>query len=521
MIEKTRRYTDRDNCPLTMKPIDFSNKCTKCMYYWAGATNLMQDNARSIYCLCKEGTGRLEKNAQPSFSGGENTQRAIALLLRHPSFAIGIVSRFMPFSRKTMSEALDYTYLYPLAENNQAKWSVDNLERVMSAYNKSAGPEYGDIQCRLARNIGVPWTTEWVESLSSHFDYLDLCYNELFPWTAELIEKHLLNNGTGTHRTAGEWWGMSKNTRLPWSTSFINRFIKEWDWDTLSRNPSLPWSESLVFEFDGYWDWKSLSLNEGIPWSNGFIEENMDKLDWEGLSGNQSLPWTADFVENHVDDWSWSFLSGNPGLPWSLEFFEKHIDRWNWSSLSENPALPWSLEFFERHTDKWDWPSLSRNPALPWSREFFVKYLDNWNRLMVTANPGLPWSSDFFEKYFSWTPYPSSNPDSLPASLDFFPWSLDFLEEHETAIFDEDSLSPVALSGNRQVWQSCFSNHVTESNVVALLKFADEESERLYKRRREFEKDRASIRRMRNAEHGSFFAGFSGDEADSVYWNCE
>jgi hypothetical protein len=139
------------------------------------------------------------------------------------------------------------------------------------------------------------------------------------------------------------WFELSKNTGINWTTEFILKYSDKWietyledvdyttlrkisKWYGISENNSIPWSIDFINQFDKKLDWKILSANPSLPWTDEFVKSNIEKLDFENLSANSSFLWSIQFIEIHKKELNWQKLARNENLPWSLDFLIKFQD---------------------------------------------------------------------------------------------------------------------------------------------------------------------------------------------------
>ena len=76
------------------------------------------------------------------------------------------------------------------------------------------------------------------------------------------------------HRDQLNWKYLSRNTSLPWSEAFIDRYKDKWEWEHHDReedryydglsNNTLAWSEALIERFANKWDWTVLAINKSV-----------------------------------------------------------------------------------------------------------------------------------------------------------------------------------------------------------------------------------------------------------------
>lgn len=110
--------------------------------------------------------------------------------------------------------------------------------------------------------------------------YTSYLYNELFPWTINLIEEKSFdlfykgNNRSPVRKI------FAKNIIVPWSVKLLDRFKHDLNWSYITANESVPWSLDLINKFAihlTYSDliWQLLRFNI----DDDFIEEVFEKIE--------------------------------------------------------------------------------------------------------------------------------------------------------------------------------------------------------------------------------------------------
>ena len=121
----------------------------------------------------------------------------------------------------------------------------------------------------------------------------------------------------------------------------------------------------MIEKYEDKWDWFRLSDNKSLPWSSELIEKYEDRWNW-------------DFDYEYEDDFAPLYIGFGLGLPskgyipWSIELIEKFEDKWGWEHFSSNEHLPWSIELLVKFEDRWDWRFMYANEKV---YEIFKPYL--------------------------------------------------------------------------------------------------------------------------------------------------
>lgn len=209
--------------------------------------------------------------------------KIIDFLFSHPEFLTEMASLFYAFSEKELEkfeDKIDFT----------SKWVI---------YNLSATEQL-----------------DLIEQYSKQLNWRVICSNSKLPW----IEEDLLKRW----KKQLNWYGLASNELLHKDPSFFENNLEKWLADPfnyfgmLSRNSALPWSAEFIDRFSDFWDWEWLCMNEGIYWNTELIELYIDKVEWGGrkyssdgsfrveggLISNENLDWTIDFIlryEEYID----------------------------------------------------------------------------------------------------------------------------------------------------------------------------------------------------------------------------
>jgi len=417
---------------------------------------------------------------------------------RHPTFFFQLISKHYSFTPDLIHELFGKLDFKLLSSNKNVKWT----SQLISAYSGKWS------WWILNLNDSLPWNIDFIRQFQGVLDWKGISEKADLHWTTDFIDEFwsfFSSEDTSRRFISTEADGkkstkiaLSRNSHLPWSISFIDRYIDYWDWKMLSRNPGLPWGPELIDRYKEKWKWWELSSNIGIPWSLGLIDRYIEKLrfggeDEEGwkslcLSGNISLPWSYEFIEHFKTKWDWSELSGNKGLPWSDELIRTYTDKWDWSNLARNSKILWTYDIikenenrfaFDSHfwqnnvewteklldeyASKWNWDNLSGNENLPWSEHLIKKYEKLWNwggpekPVMsfrgLSGNPKLPWSLEFINKYvdhIKWNWFSANRGVNWTVKLIELYWNK--LEEQE-------------LINNGSVWEKAFKPCVDDQFI--------------------------------------------------------
>lgn len=344
--------------------------------------------------------------------------------------------------------------------------------------------------------------------LFAHHEFFINHLSGVYPLSPAFIEKHkdLLN-----------WYSLTSNEELPWSTEFFMRFDDYWYYGTgdddlefsVVQNKAIEWDMQLIEKYHDKVDWQVFSQSNKLLLENpGIFDKFKDKLCWEFISGNEYLPWTEQFIEKFKDYWNWDYLSGNRGINWSLSLMKKYkkfnIERYrkgnnepwldikdsvdltapvpkkentfdsqesvDFNLLSCNEKTQWSEAIINRNKDKWNWEYLSENSALPWSEELIDRYIDRWefghpiyhkNEMILisglSSNPALNWSSSLINKYKDhWFWYTLSYNEGIP-------WSLDIINEfYDLWVWE-------SLTWNMKLWEKVFYPYLDYKNIDDIL----------------------------------------------------
>lgn len=323
-----------------------------------------------------------------SISSDKNVIWSIELIRK---FKTRLVWRSKPNSQ------LDKT----LSNNPNLPWSIDFINEFIEEW------DWVDLSC----NKGVPWSIDLINEFKNRWAWGFLSSNESINWSEELIDalidKWRWHSGVDRNFNNKYFTGLSNNTSLAWSLSFITKYSEKLTWYNLSSNDSLPWSKELIEHFYERWNWESLSGNKAIHWSLEMVYRWKDRLSFYSLSHKTYLKLPIDFIRDNAIKFDWEgdeygFSGGlcdNPNLPWSEEFIEEFKDKFNWHRLSAQDFLPWSESFIDRYEDYFCWGNLSYNSALPWSIKLIDKYFDRWDWESLSGNTSIKWTEEMLSKY--------------------------------------------------------------------------------------------------------------------------
>jgi 5-methylcytosine-specific restriction endonuclease McrA len=271
---------------------------------------------------------------------------------------------------------------------------------------------------KIVQNLpGVTEKTITTLSPSSESDIIDFLVKNIIKnnFTQEILSKFypFSESQIDIYKEKLNWFSLSLNESLQWSSDLIEKFESKFDWDGLSGNNGLPWRSEVIEKFEHKWNWHSLSGNKTINWSKELLEKYEDKLDFKQLSGNPSLPWSVELIEKYEERWDWGYydswlntdeklfipgLNSNEALSLSVQLVERFKNKWNFESLSSNKTKTWTIELIDKFKEKWDWTSLSGNESLPWSIELVGSFQTKWNKISLCMNPSVPWTIEFIEK---------------------------------------------------------------------------------------------------------------------------
>lgn len=316
---------------------------------------------------------------------------------------------------------------------------------------------------RIFYNERVLWNEELIEH-SINFNPTALnafCFNPNINWNKSLINKYQNDEHFS-------WSSISRNEGVNWNEILNSNNIDQLNWGEygISKLKSFPWSSELITKYSHLFSWKTLSGNQSLPWSLTFIDYFIENWQWEmlGLSHNPKVPITQEIIDKYIEKWDWPFLSGNPGLPWTEELINRFQGKWRNASLSHNKGLPWTIDFFEEYIELWDWQHLSFNTGLPWSNSFIEKYESNWNfgrhtKDGLCRNEGVLWNLELIERY----------------RKHFDNWSWWMLSQNKSIVWDKalfekysDYLDWTALAENKSFINSIFCN-LEESDLLSFL----------------------------------------------------
>lgn len=195
-----------------------------------------------------------------------------------------------------------------IASNSGVPWTLNLMNKYVDRINFSSN--------WVAFNLSTTDQLDLIEKYSRQLNWRAICSNSKLPW----IEENLLKRW----EKQLNWYGLASNELLLQDLTFFENNLVKWLADPfnyfgmLSRNSALPWSAQFIDRFIDFWDWEWLCMNEGVPWDNELINQYIDKVEWGGreyspdnsfrvkggLTSNENLDWTIDFMlryEKYID----------------------------------------------------------------------------------------------------------------------------------------------------------------------------------------------------------------------------
>lgn len=261
----------------------------------------------------------------------------------------------VPWSEELLTK-FDGRWNWPgLSMNKGLPWSEEFIARYEDLI---------DWESLITFNYNIPWSASLVEKYFHKFDHREdgnFSINGLLYSNVEIIEKF------------GDflcWGSIGSNPYLPWfEENLLERWKDRLHWVSLIQNqtlmkdpqfyenildkciakpkkafyvlslvPTLPWSISYIDRFIDYWEWSFLSSNWGLPWSMELIDYYLDKWDWgdyirtkegsvsgmTGLINNSTIPWDIDWILKYEKFIDIESLSLQPMI-WD-KVFKPHMD---------------------------------------------------------------------------------------------------------------------------------------------------------------------------------------------------
>lgn len=243
------------------------------------------------------------------------------------------LNQHVPWTSALINKYQHYINFEHLSSNEKLPWSEQLIDQFQESWDWEG----------IASNSGVSWTlnlvnkyadridftSNWVVFNLSSTDQLDLietyskqlnwraiCCNSKLPWREENLLKRW--------KKQLNWYGLATNELLHKDPFFFENNLEKWLSDPfnyfgmLSRNTALPWSADFIDRFSDFWNWEWLCMNKGISWNTELIYRFFDKVEWGGkkylpnksfqvkggLISNENLNWTIDFIlhfEEYID----------------------------------------------------------------------------------------------------------------------------------------------------------------------------------------------------------------------------
>lgn len=257
----------------------------------------------------------------------------------------------LPFTDELIEKYKDYWDWNNLSMNDYIPWSEELLERYKDSWNWGY----------LSWNKSIPFTTALLEKYKNRWDFGSMCMNEKLvtdEWLPVLESYEKLNYDFISY--------YKKDITL----EFLSANEDKLNWYELSANESLPWSSDLLQRFAHRWHYLEMSANDKVPWTEKLIEAHKEEWNWDGekpanlaavfpFSTNAGLPWSFDLVERYKDRWYWGKMeylpeenytiacdgiTGIKSLEWTLEKMEKYVDRFDMEYILNNPNFYKAIE---------------------------------------------------------------------------------------------------------------------------------------------------------------------------------
>lgn len=325
------------------------------------------------------------------------------------------------WDKEMFEEFSDYLleYCYEFFIDDHLTWSVELLNKYKSQLNW----DYLILNEKIIQNLEIcnafkPEIKEAMEkNLPCYIDesYIDLILN----FTGEkYAEYHLENIIDNVNRNFEEtftkisdveafdtlnWDCLSKNTDLPWSVQFIEKYADKFNWYHLSWNETLPWSTEFIAQYEHLWDWKVLSSNSAIAWNEDLIETYKDKLDWKNISENSAIDFTLDFFHKYKERFLNSNIYSIDIAIKSNNFKDKIVIVNNeeiysyddYYSLSDfSSIVKWDIETIRQNEKHVNWKAISLNHHMDWTIEILNEFNDELEMGYVCQNKKL-WDDVF------------------------------------------------------------------------------------------------------------------------------
>ena len=201
-------------------------------------------------------------------------------------------------------------------------------------------------------------------------------------------------------------------------------------------------------------NWDCLSKNTDLPWSVQFIEKYADKFNWYHLSWNETLPWSPEFIAQYANRWNWSVLSRNSAIAWNEDLIDTYIDRIDWEDFTQNSAIDFTLEFFHKYKDRFLKPDAC-------SVDIAKKSNDFRDKIVIVNNDEIYNYNDYYKHYdyFSLVKWDLETIRQYENHINWISisqnvnmdWTIELLNEFN------DQLELGLICQNKKLWNDVFS----------------------------------------------------------------
>ena len=229
----------------------------------------------------------------------------------------------------------------------------------------------------VSMNSNINWTETLYQEFKNKLDVggLSSCHN--FPWTEKFIDDHI-EELFYDFSPEGELekTDFARNRGLPWSEEFMEKYTEHWNWMWLSLNESIPFTQSLIDRFSDRWYYDSLEYNKRIieneslkSYLNIFYDCNVKDSfhncefcfkgeeileEYKGRGYSLEFCWCTNF------NWASNFASKLKKALKSKQAGEIIARNIRWTG----PFYHWSIDVLDAFEEFWDYDTLNFVPEL-------------------------------------------------------------------------------------------------------------------------------------------------------------
>ena len=297
-------------------------------------------------------------------------------LLANEEFFLNLVSLRFGFTYNQMlqySDIISWSYLVTSHAINWNTIIIDNFENEIFSVDEG----YSGINL----NDSLPWSIELLEryehlwnwemlsqnrKVMSNLEIRNHFYNRLYPYIEEIGENntYMYTGINGSERTITDtveqdFENMELHTELQFQTKDEILNAEVIDWFYLSQNVLLPWSSELIEQFSDHWNWSKLSTNRSIPWDLELIHKFESNLDWTKDSTDEN----GATLLNRLS------ISANSAIKWDDLLLSKFVTKLNTWDISLSESVKWDIDLLIRFGDFWEYEILTINNTM-WKKVF-------------------------------------------------------------------------------------------------------------------------------------------------------